>query len=418
MFSNGYNRFYHYHLKKCGGTSFNEWLDMQVTEERRCRSGWIGDWLTANAEARDSREIFYCSDGIHTHAPLLSYAPSGTFAFTVLREPSSRLLSQVADWRRLSAQDWSKSNKTLQQMGVDVVRLPLKEFLVEYGRAANKVLLDNYLVRAMAACRVGNLARDTIDAQRLLDPALRALEDFDVVGLTENLMGMQIVVSKILGFAPPGKRERRNETRSFEILENEYEPAEQLIQDLTFYDQVIYKAASRLWASRHASLASDASSPIFPEGAVAAVKRLRPTMQDGWVTFTVRDVLVGTGFHGRDGVGTDQCAVWTGPTRVAVLYIPVPAHYLLKFQILVRGYADESQRNRLQIRVDGVIQSYYFEDRNGYRDAIVFEATPSREIINITFDFGCTIAGNPALPLQDIRERGFNFDCYGWQYTL
>ncbi len=99
---------FYYHLKKCGGTSMNAWLDTLSTASRSFHGAFAGiekrGWLFATlneapfpSAAHIYRSMFYWSDMVHSHAPLRSFAPQGTFCFTMLREPLTRLISQITD---------------------------------------------------------------------------------------------------------------------------------------------------------------------------------------------------------------------------------------------------------------------------------------------------------------------------------
>ena len=122
MLTGAWRRIFHYHLMKCGGTTLGRWLDTLTFDERSFRTIKnvpIGEpRLDENGEVYNAlvpslaRSLFHWSDVIYRHEPIRAYAPKGTFCFTVLRDPVQRLVSHVADWRRLN--------------DADIIRVPAK----------------------------------------------------------------------------------------------------------------------------------------------------------------------------------------------------------------------------------------------------------------------------------------------------
>ena len=103
LFANGFSRIYHFHLKKCGGTSMNSWLDQHVEDTR----GYDVSWEGRRPKGKQLpncwvRSLFFVADVVYDHEPIRMRSIPGTFCFTVLRSPRDRLLSQVSDWRRLN----------------------------------------------------------------------------------------------------------------------------------------------------------------------------------------------------------------------------------------------------------------------------------------------------------------------------
>jgi hypothetical protein len=152
-------RIYYYHLKKCGGSTLNQWLDTLESDERRFDPPWMGSWMSGYAdneaaleaaaqEKRVATSLFYWSDIVCTHAALRPYVPKGTFSFTMLRDPVARLVSQVKDWRRLRSHDVIGSPDHIQRCVADCRRLPLKEVLLHHGYGTGRHFLNNYMTRA------------------------------------------------------------------------------------------------------------------------------------------------------------------------------------------------------------------------------------------------------------------------------
>jgi hypothetical protein len=218
-----------------------------------------------------------------------------------------------------------------------------------------------------------------------------------------------------LGWCPAPAVPHLNETRSSVRLAGEADDAASLLSELTRCDVEVYRRASEHFA-RQRPAASSYDVAAFEDGpAETAVRRLQADARDERVAFSVRQPLIGFGFHGRDAAGTGHCAVWTGPGVVSRLYMPVPPHADLTVFLWVRGYADESQRASLRVRADGRERPHRFEHEDGYRDVVAVDVAAGRGFLSLEMEVHAALAtGEPGRPGHDARHRGLCFDRYGW----
>lgn len=421
----------HFHVPKCGGTSLNAWLDTLAGEEQRWRPELFTQFLMATLglqterlavpvghalpvnQLKLARVAFHLSHVIHSHRPLYRMAPPGSCVITVVREPAPRLLSQVADWRRLTAQDRAREPSVIAKALEAAASMPLRDFLRAHGRGALRYALDNGMTRLFASSRLGLTALIADDAEPLLDLALESLHnDFALVGLTEDLRAARNALAHMLGLPPVGDLPRLNATDSSRVLAEEAEEAAPEIEALTALDRRVYEHARRLFEARHASTARAWSDADFEATAAeAATARLRGLFQDGCIVHSVRGPLLGRGFYPRDGLEVGDCAVWSGPEPTLVLYFPVPPGLDLELLVWVRGYADPAQRGRLVVRADGRRLPHAFEPCPGWAERLVAPFRSSRPFVRLEIDVGAT----HATPEGDRRQRGLSFDAYGWR---
>ncbi|HQT77110.1 MAG: hypothetical protein B7Z80_05085 [Rhodospirillales bacterium 20-64-7] len=429
MLTGQYRRIYYYHLKKCGGSTLNQWLDTLTFDGRHDNPQWMGSWLfgepevetraeEAAREKASARAVFQRTDIVHSHAPLRPYVPARTFSFTMLREPVARLVSQTLDWRRLQPHDTIDNPAHVRACVEDCRRLPLRDFLLRHAFDDGRMFLNNYLTRALAAGRIGRLAIDVVDAARLLDIALQSLElDYDFIGLTEQHDLCRNVVCSMVGLPAARTVPVVNDSLPAEKSAHDVQEAADVLQALTGADQVLYERACTLFARRHqaAGLAYD-DAAFEAKHATALLSELRGRYDRCSTRFSVRDPLIGAGFHGRDGAGTADCAVWTGPDCRATLYFPTPPDMPVSVLVWIRGYAAPWQREQLRVWINGKPVAHRFEQEPGYADLLVTDAYAEGEFTRLDLAVNETVgSGTAGTDLYDPRKRGIAFDGYGWR---
>jgi hypothetical protein len=430
MLTGKYRRIFHFHLKKCGGSTLNHWLDSLTFDDRAFNGqAWRGvsgfdTKPDAIGEASEiiipplPRTIFHWSDVVHSHAPLRMYAPEKTFCFTVLRDPVQRLISQVSDFRRLSDSDTVDSPANVRECAEDSRRLSLRDLLEKHALRDGRSFLDNYMTRALANGRIGNLIDGVTDAERLCEIALQGLEkDYDLVGLTENLDLSRNALCAMVGLPPARKIPTINATRVAGQAELDLRDIPDILKSLTRVDYVIYERARQLFDRRHRRVAEAYDTAAFEaDHAGRILGEARGRASGGATRYSVRAPLIGSGFHGRDGGGMASCAVWSGPETRTTLYIPTPPNMQLSILVWIRGYVESRQRDQLRVQVDGMPAAHYFNYADDYADLLMVDAMTTRDFVRLDIDIDETLdSGDPESETYDSRERGFAFDSYGWR---
>jgi predicted O-methyltransferase YrrM len=411
MFSNGYRYIYHYHIRKCGGTSLNSWLSWHCPDWRRYQKPLVDYFFDADDDT--SAEIFfptqYQTPVANTHASLMGRIRPHTFTLTMLRNPTARLISQVADWRRESAMNHVV--RPLARLAfADAARLSLKDILEKHTISALSPMVENHQVRALASDSVKRPFRAGTSSDRLA-MALEALEaKFDLVGLTERMAETRSVLCRRLGLVPAVEAGgRRNVINASNITPDEIADAKGILEELTENDWILYRRAVSLFEERHAVEASF-SEAMFEDGhAIDAVDRLAPMARGSGIAVGVDDALLANGIHGRDGSGTDHQSVWTGPENRSVLYFPAPQDEKLTVKLWIRGYASADMRAQLRFEIDDVPVNHRFCQEPGYADVAEIDITSARPFIKLTIRVDATVPHD-----LDRRLRGVAFDAYGW----
>jgi hypothetical protein len=411
---------YFYHLNKCGGASVGGWLEQHVADRRiidRRRialySRLWGEPELANVDERlaeaEARQVFWSADAFGSHPPLLRFAPPGTFAFTLLRSPSARIVSQVADWRRFGPHDAARLHDATARMVLDAASKPLAAFLETHG---GHYAFDNWITRALAGVTLGPRARNVANPAAILDEAIANLESrFDLVGLTEHMPESLGALADALGFAPVGAPPHLNRTGSDTQMTAEVAAAEALLAEATRCDEVLYAHAAKLFEARHRAAGARYNRMAFEaRHAAQTLAELDGEMVGDDIIFSVRHPVVATGLHPRDGAGLEACCIWSGPGARFTVYMPAPAGARLAVKLYIRGYASTLQRERLTAFIDGAKAEPRYEPAEGYAEVATFEARATRPFLALDIDVGvATTAG------ADPRLKGLAFDRYGWR---
>lgn len=423
-------RIYHYHIKKCGGTTMNSWLDTLSNAARTCDPAWRHngdlDWYMVNDQnvAKRSainfgRAIFHWSDVVHSHIAYRRFAPPDVFSFTMVRDPVRRLISQVTDWRRLHPSDYVAEPREIQQCIADSRRLSVSALLAQYGQGIGRMMFDNHLTRALAATRLGWMVHNAPEARDLLADALLALHaDYEFVGIAEAFDLSRNALCRHLGLPPAGPSPRLNMSAAPGDASG---PAIDLsaaeIDHYTGCDRIIYDAARKLFDTRDRALAAHYDHAAFErDHAAALLSGLRGRHENAATRYHVREPFYGAGFHGRDGGRDGDNAVWTGPQIGAELYIPVPAFMPVSLLLWIRGYARPDLREGIKIMVNGAVCPYRFEHADAYADLLVVDAFSTTGFLRLAVETTDTLPTDdtPGTP-QDMRRRGISFDAYGWR---
>ena len=429
MLPGPYSRIYHYHLKKCGGSSLNRWLDTLTFDDRTFDPAWhaswmLGDWQTemnlptSAADMATKRALFHWADVVHSHAALRRFVPAGTLSFTMLRDPVDRLASQIADWRRLVPADTVAEPDSMRTLIADTTRLPMRALLERYGHGEGRIQMDNYITRSLAAGRIGHKVLRVENAETLLETALDALEhDYDLTGLLEAFDISRNAFCAMAGLPPARPIATLNVSRPDRGDAAEIAEADDILHNLTRVDRIVYQRARALFEDRHRALGEAYGAADFErDHAARLLGHLKGRRCDGATRYSVRSPLAGAGLHGRDSAGEPICAVWTGPETTATLYIPTPRDMQASLLVWIRGYAAERQREQLRVKTDGRLAVHHLTPCDGYADLLSVDVCSTNDFVRLEIELDETLdAMDAGCESLDDRKRGLSFDSYGWR---
>jgi hypothetical protein len=177
----------------------------------------------------------------HYDVPSIRRLGDDRFVMTFLREPRARILSLYSYWRGQAALGlgWDGKNQAILM----AQRLSLLDFLnsddpliVDY--------IDNGYVRRLTGRYASFQEQDPLveDPAGSLDAALRSLEAFDFVGLTEDTQGSMQRLGRMLGFTPPARMPKVNVTQRDGAAQPNAD-IDAALNRLTALDREVYTAA-------------------------------------------------------------------------------------------------------------------------------------------------------------------------------
>lgn len=422
MFANGYKKIYSYHLRKCGGTYLNHWISRHVSDynnwnEKLYLDGFHEGRNSFKEYCRSALDAFRTCEAVFTHVPLKALAPSDTFCLVVLREPISRIVSQVADWRRHRNTTNLAQPDIIKNAISDASNLNLREFLNAYAFGPISYLFDNYQTRAVAR----KLPKPDIFSPDATEDVLRLSlnilkQDYDLVGIQEYSDLVRLAISYRLGLPfDLEEGQRLNVTNSTEVMRDEIDDAYDILYDITKLDRCIYNESREIFFCKHYPEATEYSEEYFDLNfANQAVSRLNPHVENGEYFFSAREPLIMTGVHGRDAAGTDNCTVWSGSSSKFVIYMPVPDKTLITIKLWIRGASDPNMINKLSVFVDDKKKEYSVSSAPGWASIVSVTADTRRAFVKLSIDVGETLAFTDKPDHVDSRKRGLAFGGYSW----
>jgi hypothetical protein len=362
-----------HHLKKCGGTSFNAWLDTQYpaySDDFRARQKQIfGETIKPGNPYMKHRDkvqsfasyMFETRDLTHTHLGLVCRAPPGTFRFTMLRNAQDRLLSQVRDYRRLSPQSMATANPIALRAIKDAKAMPLRAFLVKHSEQAqgHHIYFDNYMVRALAYNRLGLLAERIDDAQQILPVALDVLEqDMDFVGILEHGTANNAVLSSVLDWMPVTYVPVLNQTSRALLDADEVQDAQDVIKRLTAQDAILYEAGTKLFEAaqaKHPTRHKDEYENGPLQRRFAAINHRAGQKVLG---LDLAQPFVATGHDGRVQIPDGRYCIYVRFGVPFETYIQTPVGVEFKLNLHIGWRPNDKVINDLTFAIDGVASAF------------------------------------------------------------
>jgi hypothetical protein len=180
----------------------------------------------------------------HYDLPSIRRLGDDRFTFTFLREPRARILSLYSYWRGQAALGlgWDGKNQAVLM----AQRLSLVEFLNTDDPTVTDYIDNGYVRRLTGQYRSCHAIDPLQEAPgHWLEAALRALDIFDFVGLTEETQGSMQRLGRMLEFTPPARMPKVNVTQREASMRGADPEVDAALERLTALDSQIYAVAAK-----------------------------------------------------------------------------------------------------------------------------------------------------------------------------
>jgi hypothetical protein len=235
------------HIPKTAGTSLNAYLEAQYAPENivlHAENQILGK-TREETRGLDEKHLLTAHLKLDTLARFID--SDRFFKVTVLRDPVRQTISHFGWVRRLAdpenQKEFERSPDYIKRIVERMEKLDLVEFIDTMDRL-EKNFFDNCQARYLLPFH-GDVELE--DAH--LPAALRQLESFDLVGLTERFYDSLLMLSFSMGWPPPRKTPKLNTSskRYMIDLENGSPELQDRFHQITRFDQAVYAHAEVLF---------------------------------------------------------------------------------------------------------------------------------------------------------------------------
>ena len=218
-----YTKIIHLHLPKTAGSSINRWLDLLAPAgrvrppdydsrffiRRTATTAWAYPFPESTPDVyydtlgRESRAYW---DIIHGHAHSLVSRHPSTYCFVILRDPTSRLLSFLRDWRRLEPSAVERLAGPAGDVRRDALTCTANEFLERHAGASHFRLLS----QAHVLCGAAAAGMDRFLGRQAVQAAASALRGAHPGGGVPPAAAAALLIryARLRGPRPDGRRDR------------------------------------------------------------------------------------------------------------------------------------------------------------------------------------------------------------------
>jgi hypothetical protein len=317
------------------------------------------------------------------------------FAFTLLREPRARLISQYLQWRRTPDRDLEAMPKMSRVAFLAARRLDLGPFL-RSGLPAIERHFRDYQTGVLAGATVAS----TATPQQILERAIANAAALDLIGTTSNVDLTLHALASAFGklSSSPAPFLKAAPEMPPPLLDDDAEAA---IADFIALDM-------RLW---QAVRAGTLVRSVDPPCRFVSVNRQLVTslLGTGRTVHTMDMPLDGSGWHVREG--KPPFARWTGPGRNSVIRLPAPCAKRLSVELQIVSELDPRVAEGLKLTLDskptlGPLVRGQRDGSSVLRGEFMLE-TPPQATCDLGLEVPLTLSHNDVLgDVGDARQKG------------
>jgi hypothetical protein len=235
------------HIPKTAGTSLNAYLKSQFYPHQCILHAENLILGKPRNEVKGLEEKLFISAHLKIDTLRKFINTEQYFRITMLRDPAKQTLSHLAWVRRLAAaenrNEFENSPDYIKKIVERISQLDIVEFIETMDRL-EKNFFDNCQTRYLLPFH-----GDVDLTEKHLREAIKKLNSFDVIGLTERYYDSILIIAYYLAWMPPPEEQRLNpsDKKYFIDIENVDEEVKRVFKKITQYDNALYEQAQTIF---------------------------------------------------------------------------------------------------------------------------------------------------------------------------
>ncbi len=259
-------------------------------------------------EDLDFEIIFDDFKFIADHTTLHTVLPKKWKILTILRNPKDRILSQINDLKTVSQRDISKIPDT--SIGKRELMSKIKSMTAEEILSIDNPWIKQIFINTQTKFVAGFFGKIEIfnkkTDEEVLDEALCNLENFLAVGIQEKFFESLCLIHYKLGL-PFDNNVPFSNSRKYEPESVSNETMEKIIN----LDNIVYVKAKEKFYIQYFEMLEDFVNDNFTNNIIKKQE-----------CFSMKDDILGAGWHQREGLDVGEIYRWTGPNNTSTIKLP------------------------------------------------------------------------------------------------
>ncbi|PHS02967.1 MAG: hypothetical protein COA78_19565 [Blastopirellula sp.] len=351
-------RLFFLHLQKCGGTTLIAFLDQMFATEDIAPYNHFGSreirLKPSLMEPQLAEAKSYQFLRGHFPYSVFEMIRDDHLTLTMLRSPLERVVSFYNHWVRASKGVHPNETSDTLSLKKCISELSMDEFL-QCEHPWVRSLFNNGQTR-----HLGGLPFSDDPTPLLLERALKNLDAFDLVTISERYDdSLQLICSRC-GFLPPEKIQILNVGEHVATVDTLAPSTLHILREMTQYDEILYSRALEIFEHQYSEIGVRSVNVATSK----PTKHFQATMEQS---------LRGIGWHAREGATETEFLRWTGPSCESTVYINLKKGFNYQFRLGIYGGMSSHIINNSKVIANGVEHHLKVED-----DIATVHGTPQK----------------------------------------
>jgi len=410
-------------LIKCGGTTANNFISTKFDAHKSLDPSSIRNLSLSAKNQLENPTLtqinkinenlahfrFNGFHFVHGHSPLTNYTSNDFFKFTILRDPISRVISQVKDWKRLRESDIKDLPEENQKFKQFTKENSIYDVIKKWDSTElSRLNLSNMQTRLIFKSFKG-LTHEFQNYSRAdqIKIALEALHEYDLIGITENFNSTIKELCYKNKWCPPNKLVKLNSNKSIEKINIE---TKNLIKEINSQDIELYEEALQIHSNQitNHQYSLDFFEKNFAEN---RTRILTPQYKNNTYLFNFNMPIIASGFHFRDAPNSEECAVWTGPSLESSIFFPVVPECDINILLYIKGYSNINIKDSIKIEIEGAIHPHKFKKCESLDSILVVKYITIKSFVHLKIHIDEVYSSEEDKRLRGISLLKYGFSC-------